>query len=333
MATADTDLITDPALDEIRKAIPEGKPAWTENICWTMHDPNTGISLYAHLGRLQPDRTVWEGLSLLYLPGGEVLVNRNLGVNLAAAKTPEYDYRPVVPTKIWHFRFEGMMQRVDRNQLRRRAVADEPFEPVVYDLIFEGLQPVYNMHGSTLESEATRKTHLEQGGTLKGAIVIAGKRHEINCTAFRDHSISERTFKTLDLESWAHCAFPSGKVFSMMEVKRKEIEIMQGQVYRNGRMETVTAKTVADLHNTAGEPYTGTINLQVESGDIQIQYEVIDKQFVNFNLMRPVGMRPGIDINNEEFMNATQCPAKFTWDGEVGYGWLERVRPHRFALL
>jgi len=333
MGIAETNLATEPGLDEIRTAIPEGKPAWTENICWMMHDPNTGISLYAHLGRMQPDRTVWEGLSLIYLPNGEVLVNRNLGVSLAEARTPEYNYRPVVPNKIWHYHFEGMAQRVKPQDLRRRAVADEPFEHVVYDLVFEGVQPVYNMHGSTLESETTHKTHLEQGGTLKGAIVIGGKRHEINCTAFRDHSVSERTFKTLELESWANCTFPSGRVFSILEVKRQEVQIMQGQVFRDGKIEPLTASGVADLTSTAGEPYTGTIRLQVPSGDVEIQYEVIDKQFVNFNLMRPVGLRPGIDIDNPDFMLAVQCPAKFTWDGEVGYGWLERVRPHKAELL
>lgn len=324
---------TDPRLDLIRTEIPEGKPDWTENIAWMMHDPTTGISMFAHLGRMQPDRTLWEGLTLLYLPSGDVLVNRNLGVCLGEAKTPEYHYRPIVPMKIWHFQFDGMMQRVNPGELRTRPVADEPFEYVIYDLVFEGVQPVYNMHDSTLASEAERKMHLEQGGTVKGAVVIGGQRHHIDCTMVRDHSVSERTYKTLDLESWANCTFPSGKIFTILEVKRQEIQIMQGQVFRDGKFEKVSAQSVADLHNTAGEPYTGTIKLQVASGDIEIQYEVIGKQYANFNLMRPVGLRPGIDINNQEFMNATQCPAKFTWDGEVGYGWLERVRPHRYALL
>lgn len=107
---------------------------------------------------------------------------------------------------------------------------------------------------------------------------------------------------------------------------------MEGQVFRDGRMENVTALSVADLHDSSGAPYTGTINLQGDAGDIEIQYEIVDKRYVNFNLLHPVGLRPGIDLNRTECMFATECPVKFTWDGEVGYGWLERVRPHKFAM-
>ena len=33
---------TDPSLDLIRTQIPEGKPDWTENIAFWMHDPGSG---------------------------------------------------------------------------------------------------------------------------------------------------------------------------------------------------------------------------------------------------------------------------------------------------
>jgi hypothetical protein len=53
----------------------------------------------------------------------------------------------------------------------------------------------------------------------------------------------------------------------------------------------------------------------------------LQPQFVPFQLLRPVGMRPGIDLSDPENMVAVQCPTKFHWDGETGYGWMERTRP------
>jgi hypothetical protein len=36
---------------------------------------------------MQPNRSIWEGMSLIFLPNGELLVNLSLGVSLAEAAT------------------------------------------------------------------------------------------------------------------------------------------------------------------------------------------------------------------------------------------------------
>jgi hypothetical protein len=316
---------TDPAIDLIRTVIPADKPDWTENIAWSMNDPASGISIYGHLGRMQPDRSIWEGLSLFFLPGGEMRVSRSLGRNPRdGAGNPEYHYKPIVPNTLWQFAFDGVVQRVDAQQLRRRPVGDEPFEAASYQLVFEALQPVFNMHKSDLDSE---RMHLEHGGTMKGTVVIGGKRIEINCTAYRDHSVSRRTFTTLDTETWSNCAFPSGRIFSILEVSRSGRQILEGQAYIDGKMQFAKPLVVPDLQDSSGAPHTGTISVETDSGRHSIRWETLQPQFVPFQLLRPVGMRPGIDLSDPENMVAVQCPAKFHWDGETGYGWMERTRP------
>jgi hypothetical protein len=318
--------VTDPVLDLIRGAIPPEQPDWTENLCWTMHDPGSGISLYAHLGRMQPDRSIWEGLSLLYLPGGGLLVNRSLGVSLAAARNREYDWRPIVPLERWQFRFEGVMQRVSARELCERPLGDEPFEAVAYDLLWEALQPVYNMHGSVPGSE---RMHLEHGGAVRGSVTVHGQRIAVNCTGYRDHSVSRRTFTTLDSETWAHCAFPSGRVFSLLEVRRGERELRHGQVYRDGRMLEATPLVVPDLANGQGAPHSGVLRARTAQGELELRWEAIEGRHATFSLLQPVGMRPGIDRSRADSMVAVQCPARFVWEGETGYGWMERTRPLR----
>lgn len=315
---------TDPHIDLIRTGIPDGKPDWTENIAWSMHDPKAGVSIFGHLGRMQPDRTIWEGLSLIFLPNGQRVVNRSLGVRLAEARTPEYHYVPVVPLKLWRFAFDGVAQRVDSQELRRRPLGDEPFEPLSYDLVFDAVQPVFNIHHSDRKSD---RMHLEHAGRFQGSVTVAGQRYEIDCTGYRDHSMSQRTFTTLDTETWANCTFPSGRVFSLLEVRRGEKHILEGQVYIDGVMQLAKPSSVPLLETSDGTPHKGVIHLESASGPHEISWETIEGRFIPFQLLRPVGMRPGVDSSDPEHLVVVQCPAKFTWGGETGYGWMERTRP------
>ena len=314
---------TDPALDLIRTSIPDGKPIWTENIAFWMHDPHAAVRLYAHLGRMQPDRSIWEGLSIIFLPNGEVLVNRSLGVSVAAAENREYRYRPVVPNQTWTFEFDGVMQRVQPERARARPVVDEPVEAASYALVFEAVQPVLNMHRSDLQSE---RMHLEQGGRVRGSFVVGGRRIAVDAHGYRDHSVSQRTFTTLDSETWANCVFPSGQVFSLLEVTRGDKRILEGQVYRDGQMQHARPVAVPDLTDTAGSPGAFAITLEVDSKLISIEAETVQSLSFPFNLLRPTGMRPGIDTAEQDGMVAVQCPTRYVWNGEVGYGWLERTR-------
>jgi hypothetical protein len=313
----------DPALDLIRRDIPGDKPHWTENIAFWMHDARAGVQLYAHLGRMQPDRSIWEGLSIIFLPDGAVLVNRSLGVSVAEARNTEYHYRPVVPNELWSFAFQGVAQRVDAHELRRRAIGDESHEAVSYDLVFEAVQPVFNMHASDSNAE---RMHLEQGGRVKGVFVVDGARVLIDCTGYRDHSVSQRTFTTLDSETWANCVFPSGRVFSLLEVSRGDKRVLEGQVYRDGRMQLAKPVRVPDLTDTTGSPHAFAISLETAGKVIEIEAETRPSRFLPFNLLRPTGMRPGIDTSDASGMVAVQCPTQYRWDGEIGYGWLERTR-------
>jgi hypothetical protein len=101
---------------------------------------------------------------------------------------------------------------------------------------------------------------------------------------------------------------------------------LHGQVYENGRMLHATPLVVPDLDDSSGHPHRGVIRAATEKGEVEVEWETIDGRFVPFNLLEPVGMRPGIDRSRGEAMVAVQCPARFVWAGEEGYGWLERTR-------
>jgi hypothetical protein len=86
---------------------------------------------------------------------------------------------------------------------------------------------------------------------------------------------------------------------------------------------------VPDLQDSTGSPHRGTITVETASGKHDILWQTLQPRFAVFQLLRPVGMRPGIDRSDPENMVAVQCPARFDWNGETGYGWMERTRPLR----
>lgn len=321
---ASAPVVFDPAIDLIRDAIPDGKPDWTENIAWSMCDVKAGVSIFGHLGRMQPDRRIWEGLSVIYLPGGVTLMNRSLGVSLDAARNAEYHYQPLSPGRIWRYSFAGVAQRVRPEELRKRPMVDEAFEQASYELMFEAVQPVFNMHNSDRSSE---RMHLEHGGRMRGVVTALGKRFEIDCMAYRDHSVSRRTFTTLDSETWANCVFPSGRVFSILEVRRGDKLLQEGQIFRDGVMKIARPLSIPDLHDLAANPGRGQISIECDAQRHDIRWELVDAGHAPFQLMRPVGMRPGVDHADPTNVIVLECPARYEWDGEVGYGWLERSRP------
>ena len=315
---------TDPALDLIRTSIPEGKPDWTENIAWTMHDPKSGVSIFGHLGRLQPNRRIWEGLSLLYLPDGSAYANRSVGVSLSEARNGAYHYQPLIPGKLWRLTFDGVAQRVEPTDLYKRAIGDEAGEEVSYDLLFDAIEPIFNMHKSQPGSD---RMHLEHAGRMRGVVKTREAAFNIDCTGYRDHSMSQRTFTTLDSETWAHAAFPSGRVFSLLEVTRGDRRILEGHIRRHGAMQLAHPLDIPTLADLTGNPASGVITLESGGEHIEVSWGIIMAPYVPFQLLRPVGMRPGVDHADQTSCVVLECPTRYLWDGEIGYGWLERTRP------
>jgi len=89
---------------------------------------------------MQPNRAIWEGLSLIYLPNGQLF-----GEPLARGERrggAECGIRlpTLVPLKLWRYCFEGVAQKGGPAGSANTTSRDEPFEAVSYDLIWESLQ-------------------------------------------------------------------------------------------------------------------------------------------------------------------------------------------------
>jgi hypothetical protein len=307
---------------------PDGIKNWSENLLVWGHDPKSQLCLWTHMGRMPYDPEIWEGVTYIYLPDGDLLVNRSMGVSRTrAAVAHEYLYTPVRPGQTWHYHFNGLVQRAKPAELAQRLVVNEPYERLSYELIFEGVHPVFDFADGSMAEQSWATLHLEQGGTLRGIVIIGGKEYEIDCTGYRDHSAGPRNYNVLLSETWAHCVFPSGRCFSGIEIIEEghKNQLRAGYIYEDGKISPLKTTVLPELFDTKGNPRNFRVEAVSDGRQIGMTGEMSDR-YLTLTLTLPSGIATGFDSASPHLTGVVEAPATYNWDGEIGYGWIERIR-------
>jgi hypothetical protein len=306
---------------------PGNVEAWSENLLVWGHDHHNQISLWTHMGRMTYDPTIWEGVAYIYLPNGELLVHRSMGNSIdAAVVNAEYRYTPVIPGQTWLYHFDGLAQRVAPDVLARGMIHNEPYERASFNLVFDGVHPVFDFGGDDMEDQGWATMHLEQGGTLRGEVIFEGKRHYINCTGYRDHSVGPRTNSVLLSETWAHCVFPSGRCYSGLQITEEGHKpLLAGYIYEDSKILPIKPTVVPELRDTMGNPRKFDVEATCGERVIKLSGKMTGPH-MTMTLRTPVGIGSGFEPGSPERTVVVEAPAIFEWDGETGYGWIERIR-------
>jgi len=307
---------------------PNGIDNWSENLLVWGHDPVAGLSFWTHMSRMTHNPEIWEGVAYVLLPDGDVLVHRSFGTSRTeCVVNQEYRYTPVVPGKTWHYRFSGMAQRAKSTDLAQRMIDNEPHEPVSYDLIFDGVHPIFDFAGDDMAEQDWATMHLEQGGTIRGIMTVKGKNHYINCTGYRDHSVGPRTNAVLLSETWAHVVFPSGRCFSGLQITEEghKNPLRAGYIYEDGQMKSLKPTLLPELNDANGNPTSFQVEGSCGERTVKLSGEMTGPYMV-MTLLVPIGIGSGFDFSSPELTGVVEAPAVFNWDGETGYGWIERIR-------
>lgn len=306
---------------------PAGVENWSENLLVWAHDPGTGLSLWTHMGRMGHDPEIWEGVAYVLLPDGEVLANRAEGICPARAKIgTEYAYDPVWAGQTWHFHFDGLAKRASTAELSSRLIVNEPSERLSFDLVFEGLHPIFD-YADEMGDQAWGTMHVEQGGTIRGTVRFRGNEYDIDCTGYRDHSAGPRNYRALESEEWVLCAFPSGRVFAayhVLEEGRKN-PMESGFIYEDGNVTKTQIVRMPDLDDFEGNPKRFEVVVS-HDGEERALTGTMGDRYLPLTLTLPTGIATGIDTTSPHLVGVVEAPAVYEWDGETGYGWIERVR-------
>jgi hypothetical protein len=150
---------------------------------------------------------VWVFLDL----GGHKLVNTNTVVSLSAVSDTDisagglrYQYQPDDDT--WHITYQGPLDNAEHctvdltyRPTTRIYLSSEHMDSASTGKAMAEM-PWSRAYFERLKSE--RQVRMEQGGTIRGTVVVDGTEHAIDLQAFRDHSWGKRDWSFLNRYIW-----------------------------------------------------------------------------------------------------------------------------------
>jgi hypothetical protein len=316
--------------DDLLHAPPDGVPNWSENLQLVVNDGRTGV--YVHLGRQTDDPGIWEGICVVYLEGERLLVSRTFAraPDLSAATSGPLSFRPVVPLREWTLEFDGMMRPLSRAEGAAGPVTEGVVVPVRLSLAVHARTPIWGVGsgpgapaGTSLHDQDWARTHVEQACRVTGTLAIAGGEPlTVDNVGFRDHSVGPRDFTHLVEEFWSCCAFPSGRVFLGLHVVQDDRPepFTHGFVFDGEKLHDLDTLTGPVLTSPSGDPVDFDVRFTSGAGGAEVTGHMTNSMAFSFDypFRMPLGPRP-------EGATPVEGPARYEWDGEAGFGWIERI--------
>lgn len=318
--------------DLIQRLVVERPPNWSENLILTAFDRSSGLSVYVHMSRMAPDADIWEGVLTVFLPDGEhLLVSRTFGSDSAsstakanAASSGNLVFSCEVPLEKWGLRYDGMVRRITTATAARAPVTDGPVERFSMELSLTGLHEAWVMNTNALAKQSWGSYHLEQACRIQGRVVIGGAAVPIDCTGFRDHTYGARTYGPLTQEAWVNCTFPSGRTIMALRVEEAGSPALTAGFIDDAVIQPVTMAAMPPLTSANGTP--AEVQIIIAGEQLRTAVTVVQSHAMAYRLQSPVGFSLGVSTENPEAVVLVEGPAIFDWQGERGFGWLERLR-------
>ncbi len=302
---------------------------WSENFCFCVHDPETHIGMWFHVGRWAHDPQVWREIVTIALPGDRVLVAKSYGRNASAtaASANFLSIQVVEPGKKFRLAYRGPVWERSRSELIDHGFRDGHSELLELDLTFEGCEPLWDTSGHAGESEElVGSMHIEQIGKGNGELSYKGKNYSIsNAFMNRDHSRGVRDSAIYKRHSWLQGWSPSGRGFHAytVEILGTDGYVMNGACIAQGG-KLYPAKVVhVDFPNHLTDLYQ-PFSLQIES-----EFGKSDICIVKVFNSWPIAMAAPNDLGLARMLSPSgmffEESVQFEWDGETGYGHSERA--------
>ncbi|MEV6927353.1 hypothetical protein AB0M46_23005 [Dactylosporangium sp. NPDC051485] len=318
------------AVDDDLHDVPADVPLWSESALITCHDPATGISVYGHLVLLGNE--VWESIFSVYLPNGEILTDRSYSRHDPKdRRTGQMVIRPVVPLERWQLAFDGVARRVLMTDLARGPLGGGPVTRLEVDLDCVGTSPTWGRgmrtDPSTMSADDSNPAvsgsglHLEQSLKVRGTVRFDNHTVELDAVGHRDHSCGPRARSNQWRVSWVNGSFPSGRTFHGLNVwVVGRPTYARGYVWDGTTMEDMTDFDGPALIGATGEPRDFEARFSVPSGDHVLKGQLLGSMPTTGYM--PQGATVGAEATGHV---AVDGPGRWEWDGEVGYGWVQRT--------
>jgi len=325
---------------------PPAIPLWTEYFYFHCYDPDEDIGISMHMGREPYDSSLYRATMGIYLPGGEELtVVKTLGRagHSRGGGTGLLDVTCVEPFRLWTVSFDGAVQSVSRRENMTRAHSDSVSEPASLYLRYSAKGPMWDLHRH-MEGQKWGSEHYEQLCHVTGEIRVRGKVFKItNGFGIRDHSRGPRDYSPVVSNLWMNFSFPSGACVMAQHTEVEGGHIRQAYIYRNDSSPLEVVELVETPYISTDDTPDNSLEKDPLMDDSLRHFRIVLKsqrglETITGELLHSFAttyIAPNDELLGTAFeqlskgqpraTQLTESVARYTWNGEQGYGVRERV--------
>lgn len=312
-------------------------PMWNETRWGGCYNPEQGVGLFLHAGRLRGHLDWWWAQTAIYLPGSRVAVERSWIRNASEAgvKTASLDLR--AEQEGWSARFDGIVELTTTESLGKAPRgAGAPSLLASFDVIADGSRPWWDMNAWLAVKQDFAGVHVEQMGKSRGVLRVGDEEYRLDGISYYDHSTGVRDWTHFHSHHFGLIALPDATIHligihSSPNESRAPIGVWFSA---DGRARKIVSSTMPRLADVLGTPRVFDWHVGLEDGErVTLHVEVLH----GF----PMTVTPDNDNINGIAWDAAagdplfmvECQAKVTLaNGVAGYGHVERSN-RRSCLL
>jgi prepilin-type processing-associated H-X9-DG protein len=235
----------------------------------------------------------------------------------------------VEPFRHWRLHLEGLaVERTVQEQMAGNRPDREPSVPVQFELDIRSAVPPWE-NGALLPEAAKVLAEQEEGALMggprfeqlsraTGTLQVGDELHEIRGGALRVRRQGIRRLPTFRGHAWQSALFPSGRGFGYIVYPPRDDgkpTYNEGYLFNgDGRLTPARVVQAPWLRTMQPSGQDVSVVLETESGETAIHGESI---ISTFSAISGLGMSGSFPI-------LQQAITRFSWDGEVANGMMER---------
>ena len=287
------------------------------------YDPATGIGHYLYLAAEKDDVLLRRESVFMLLPDGSVLAQNGAGRNShgATAAGDRLEIECLEPFRRWRGRYAAPMHRLTGDEIVGGPRQGSELVEAVIDLEATSVAAPWNTEGHWGEQPPSLRYH--QFYDTSGTVTVAGETCDFAGPGFRSHSRRRRDMPGFTGHAIINGRFPSGRGFGLLRYRATagRPERGRGFLYLDGVLHDADVVTWPHLDEAVPGGERLTIELHAGRHKAVITAETIASTFVT---PAPEGRTYGAHVGDAPGTVISPAFARYHWDGETGYGGLER---------
>jgi hypothetical protein len=287
------------------------------------YDPVARVGHYLYLAAEKDDLLLRRESVFVLLPDGSVLAQQGAGRNSegATAAGDRLRLECLEPFRRWRGRYAAPVHRLAGDEIVAGPRAGGELVEAVIDVTVESVAAPWNTEGDWGEQPPSLRYH--QFYDARGTVEVSGTTYPFAGPGFRSHSRRRRDMPGFTGHAIINGRFPSGRGFGLLRYRATadHPERGRGFVYLEGVFHDADVVAWPRLDKAVPGGERLTIELHAGRHKAVITAETIASAFVT---PAPEGRRYGAHAGDAPGTVISPAFARYEWDGETGYGGLER---------